>query len=692
MDLKNLLLSPYGRVMQRYALPKLALFAFTLLVSFAAPAQWVQRADALHPRSEVASVVYNNKLYTFLGFSNDALDVNSSSEVYNPATNTWQLLASIPAGKSMTHQGTVLVDNTVWFVGGRVGRNPGPLTSETWIYNISTNAWSPGPQLKDPATGNPLKWGGGGAALIGRTLHVFGGFVDNACSNDQDKYHLTLDVDGWLATGVAQWKNDRQPLPVKRCHLACVVLNGKIYALGGQSGHDCGDKDLNVAHVYNPATNTWKQLPNLPAARSHAEGAVFAMDGRLYVVAGQQLYSKNTNKVTMFDPAANSGYGQWTDYVSPALPYAYEGLAAKVIGNTFIVSHGGKGVSQNVQKTTYTRPITRNPVRKLGFLSSCLSVKAPAGGSATGKNLLFAVDGTANYQVTANASWLSVTRNATGATTTNGTDVEVRINAANLAPGTYRGTFTATGSGDGVAYSQATFCVNLTVEPASSSTPNRYQAEVASLSGVQVSTLHSGFTGTGFVDYINLTGDYVEWTVNQASAGNVTLNFRYANGGTAGRSLRLSVDGAVVQERVSFPVTGSWTGWSVVKVPVTLAAGTRKVRLSANGTSGPNLDYLEIGVLTAARQGPALTATPADWPESVLSPNPASDRTQLTLTTRQALYVQVISPVGKVVRQFRFAPSPTGTYDLPLAGLPRGVYLVQVQGPAKPFVTRLVVQ
>jgi hypothetical protein len=675
-------------------LSKAALLVFALLFTLAAPAQWVQRADALRARSEVTSVVYKNKLYTFLGFSNADLETNSSSEVYDPATNTWQMLASIPEGKSMTHQGVVQVDNTVWFIGGRVGKHPGPVTSETWIYNFNTNAWSPGPSLKDPASGSLLKWGGGGAALIGRTLHVFGGFVGNACSNDQDKYHLTLNVDTWLTTGVAAWKNDRSPLPVKRCHLACVVLGGKIYALGGQSGHDCGDQDLNVAHVYNPATDSWKQLPNLSAPRSHAEGAVFAMDGKLYIVAGQQLYSKNTNKVTVYDPSANSGFGQWSDHLSLSLPFAYEGVSAKVIGNTFIYSHGGKGISQNVQRTTYTRTITRNPVRKLGFLSSCLSVNVPAGGGTAGKNLLFAIDGTPNYQITVNVPWLSVTRNATGTTSTNGTDVEVRIDAANLAPGTYKGTFTATGSGDGAAYAQASFCVNLTVEPTSSPNPppTPYQAEAATVVGAQVSTLHAGYTGTGFVDFINQTGEYVEWTVNQVSAGNGTLTFRYANGDTTSRSLRLSIDGTTVSEQLSFPVTNGWSRWSVVRVPVTLAAGARKVRLSANGALAPNLDYLEVSVLTATRQSPSLALSPATRPEGILYPNPATERTQLTLTTHRALHVQVISPVGKVVRQFRFLPSPTGTYDLSLADLPRGVYLVQVQGPSKPFVKRLVVQ
>jgi hypothetical protein len=230
----------------------------------------------------------------------------------------------------------------------------------------------------------------------------------------------------------------------------------------------------------------------------------------------------------------------------------------------------------------------------------------------------------------------------------------------------------------------------LAVEPAGD--PNRYQAEAAVVVGAEVSTLHPGFTGTGFVDYLNAAGDYVEWTFDQADSGNVTLNFRYANGGPEARAMRLSVDGTTVQEQLAFPVTGDWSQWSVVKASVALAAGSHTVRLSANGTSGPNLDYLEVDVVTATRPGPLLALSPLAGHEGILSPNPATDRTQLTLPAHGALHVQVVSPVGEVVREFRFPPSSTGTCDLSLAGLPRGVYSVQVQGTARPFVKRLVVQ
>jgi len=207
-----------------------------------AVAQWVRKADGIKPRSEVReTIVYNSKIYAFLGFSDTLFYAEPSAEVYNPATNTWAALASLPPKTAMTHQNSILIDNTVWHIGGRIGKHPGPMTSLIWIYNIATNTWSKGPIVRDPATGDTMLIAGAGGVLLGRTIHIFGGFSPTACI-DQDSYHLTLDVDTWLAnpTQPAQWKNVLKPLPMKRNHFSTVVLGGKIYAIGGQSGHDCG--------------------------------------------------------------------------------------------------------------------------------------------------------------------------------------------------------------------------------------------------------------------------------------------------------------------------------------------------------------------------------------------------------------------------------------------------------------------
>jgi hypothetical protein len=121
-----------------------------------------------------------------------------------------------------------------------------------------------------------------------------------------------------------------------------------------------------------------------------------------------------------------------------------------------------------------------------------------------------------------------------------------------------------------------------------------FQAEAATLSGAVQSTEWAGFTGTGYADYVNLSSDYVEFqNVPSASAGNRTLRFRFANGGTTGRTLNLTINGASAGT-VTFAPTGSWTTWTTIDVTNALAAGNNVIRLTASGQSGPNLDSLTV--------------------------------------------------------------------------------------------------
>ena len=132
----------------------------------------------------------------------------------------------------------------------------------------------------------------------------------------------------------------------------------------------------------------------------------------------------------------------------------------------------------------------------------------------------------------------------------------------------------------------------LTVRPVAATTV--YEAEAATLSGPTVGRAHAGYTGAGYADFVRAAGDFIEWDVTAGESRQYVLEFRYANGSTLDRSLRLTVDGAVAQDRRSFAPTGSWSNWRTARVTVTLAAGTHKVRLTAIGRSGPNIDSLTV--------------------------------------------------------------------------------------------------
>ncbi|GAA1173036.1 glucose/arabinose dehydrogenase [Kitasatospora gansuensis] len=123
-----------------------------------------------------------------------------------------------------------------------------------------------------------------------------------------------------------------------------------------------------------------------------------------------------------------------------------------------------------------------------------------------------------------------------------------------------------------------------------------YQAEDAATGQAAVATNHTGYTGTGFVDYTNIAGSYVEFTVSAGTAGSAALAFRYANAGTADRPMDIAVNGTVVAAGVSFPPGANWDTWATRTVNANLTAGTNRIRATATtANGGPNLDRLQVG-------------------------------------------------------------------------------------------------
>jgi N-acetylneuraminic acid mutarotase len=68
-------------------------------------------------------------------------------------------------------------------------------------------------------------------------------------------------------------------MPTARSGGVAVALDGKIYVAGGRvpRGNDFA--------VYDPATDKWEVLPDLPSQRNHITGA--AVNGRVHIVGGR---------------------------------------------------------------------------------------------------------------------------------------------------------------------------------------------------------------------------------------------------------------------------------------------------------------------------------------------------------------------------------------------------------------------
>ncbi len=122
-----------------------------------------------------------------------------------------------------------------------------------------------------------------------------------------------------------------------------------------------------------------------------------------------------------------------------------------------------------------------------------------------------------------------------------------------------------------------------------------YQAEsYTALSGCAVARNHTGYTGTGFVNY-GENGTWIEWNnVNVDAAGEYNLTFRYANGAND-RPAAVRVNGAGLGN-LTFAPTGGWTTWKATPmVKATLRSGTNTIRVTANTSlGGPNLDSMTV--------------------------------------------------------------------------------------------------
>ena len=106
-----------------------------------------------------------------------------------------------------------------------------------------------------------------------------------------------------------------------------VNLGGKIYSVGGASSPE--DKQ---AYAYDPGTDAWTRLPDLPHARSQPSVAV--VNGKVYAIGGWGDTSDPDPTVDVFDPATNS-WSTVAGAVNPA-PRAAAGTAV-VNGKVYLV-------------------------------------------------------------------------------------------------------------------------------------------------------------------------------------------------------------------------------------------------------------------------------------------------------------------------------------------------------------------
>ena len=315
----------------------------SLMLSTAALAQmpvnpWKKAAPFPEPDEELYGVAVNGKVYVIGGW--DDGKARGANYEYDPATDKWAKKKSMP--RPAHHAALATANGKIYVMGGFVvpkdtqvplGGAWEPI-DDAWEYDPASDSWKSLAPL-------PSKRGSAFAAEAGGKIYVIGGAT--TVEGSKDPYFTFFGPARILSSNdmydptTNKWES-RRPMAVPRNHAFGGVVNGKIYVIGGRTGHAfiLSATNTDVVEEYNPVADMWSAPKDrMPTPRS---GGAWGTDGRrIYVAGGEVTTNKEVGAfrgIEAYDPAINT----W--FTLPPMPMPRHGVAGAVIGNQFHLVSG----------------------------------------------------------------------------------------------------------------------------------------------------------------------------------------------------------------------------------------------------------------------------------------------------------------------------------------------------------------
>lgn len=223
-----------------------------------------------------------------------------------------------PLTTARDHAVAHAIGQDIYLVGGRD-------LATLEVLDTRTDTWSPrASMLVDRALF--------ASGVIGGKIYVAGGMSTGAIALSSGEVY-DLGSNSWSSIA---------PLPVTLSCMASAVSHSKLYVFSGAELSGAIDEPRPYVFVYDPATNLWTRLNDMPRPRK--VGAAVELGGKIYVVGGQtQGYGVGGSQrwVDIYDPATDT----WT--IAPDLPVPF-GLHSVVTCHGRIWTMGGLDIWPNI--------------------------------------------------------------------------------------------------------------------------------------------------------------------------------------------------------------------------------------------------------------------------------------------------------------------------------------------------------
>lgn len=247
---------------------------------------WEEAAPTPATRIDHCCAVVGNVIY-IIG-DKHYWETNDEVLAYDPEIDQWSYRTPMPTGRGFA--AAAAVEKIIYVFGGNdtIGNN--------WLrtneaYNTLTDTWEERVLLPGNKRGLLT------AVAVGEKIYVMGG---------TNSYILpTFDYNHAYDPDTDTWDTSLAPLPRPRSHHAAVALDGKIYLIGGQYRLQHGEEVwIPEVDVYDPSTDEWTQAAPLPTPRSELTAVV--LNGKIYAIGGKVIdengeYGDIVSLVEMYD-------------------------------------------------------------------------------------------------------------------------------------------------------------------------------------------------------------------------------------------------------------------------------------------------------------------------------------------------------------------------------------------------------
>jgi N-acetylneuraminic acid mutarotase len=282
------------------------------------PGMYGTRSMLPAANSEMAVAEANGKIYVLGGYPSSGESV-TTVQVYDVATDTWGMAAALP--EPLHHPVAIGVAGKIYSLGGQIGRSASVDTTLTIVLDPVANMWSTLAPM-------PTARGAGASAAIGDKIYVVGGRPP--AGNAFEVYDIS--------------DNAWTPLPDlptaanERNHIAATAIGGKVYVAGGRyNGGSFSSPMTDRLDIYDPVANAWTPGAALPRPRGGLNG--IAAFGCFFTWGGEGGNIGEPNNVFPDHDVYNPRTNQWTSL--PDLPTPIHGVTGAAFVNGLIYMPGG---------------------------------------------------------------------------------------------------------------------------------------------------------------------------------------------------------------------------------------------------------------------------------------------------------------------------------------------------------------